>query len=63
MAPESLTTGLFTSASDIWSFGILLYEIITFGKTPYDEIRDEDMMKHLKNGNTLSIPEDVNPTL
>lgn len=63
MAPESLTAGIFTSASDIWSFGILLYEIITFGKSPYHEISNDDMTEYLKSGNTLVIPESVKPEL
>ncbi|KAJ6650313.1 hypothetical protein lerEdw1_013403, partial [Lerista edwardsae] len=34
-APEAINYGSFTIKSDVWSFGILLYEIITFGKIPY----------------------------
>ena len=34
-APEAINYGSFTIKSDVWSFGILLYEIITYGKIPY----------------------------
>ena len=35
MAPESLADGIYTPMSDIWSYGVTLYEIITFGSFPY----------------------------
>ena len=35
MSPESLTDGVFSPGSDVWSYGVLLYEIITFGSFPF----------------------------
>jgi len=56
MAPESLTDGLFMPSSDIWSYGVLLYEIITFGSFPFQGLSNNQVLESVKEGNTLSIP-------
>lgn len=56
MAPESLSDGLFTAASDIWSYGVLLFEIITFGSFPYQGLCNKQVLEYVKNGSTISLP-------
>lgn len=63
MAPESLTDGIFTPASDVWSFGVLMYEIITFGSFPFQGLTNLQVLEHLKKGNTLTIPIGIKPQL
>lgn len=63
MAPESLGLGIFTPGSDVWSFGVLLYEIITFGSFPFQGLTNNQALEHIKNGHTLTIPTGVKPHL
>lgn len=63
MAPESLSLGKFTPASDIWSFGVLLYEIITFGSFPFQGMTNNQVLDHVKEGNILTIPNGIKPQL
>ena len=60
MAPETLrfTSALkFSIASDIWSFGITMWEIYTFGELPYFLFENKDIRMQILNGVTLDIPE------
>ena len=59
MSPESLADGLFTPMSDIWSYGVLLYEMITFGSFPFQGLSNNQVLSHVKSGNTLSIPQGI----
>lgn len=56
-APESLRQGEFSSKSDMWSFGILLYEIYSFGRLPYPKIPLADVVKHVESGYRMEAPE------
>lgn len=56
MAPESLYDNIFSVKSDIWSFGILMWEIVTLGSTPYPGICAADVMRKVSE-NVLNIIE------
>ena len=63
MAPESLADGIFTPMSDIWSYGVLLYEIITFGSFPFQGLSNNQVLETVKSGTTLNIPSGTKPQL
>uniref|UniRef100_A0A0N4Z356 Protein kinase domain-containing protein n=1 Tax=Parastrongyloides trichosuri TaxID=131310 RepID=A0A0N4Z356_PARTI len=56
MSIEALTEGNFSEKSDIWSFGLLLSEIYTMGESPYKDVKREDLIRKLKNGERLKLP-------
>ncbi|CAJ0569681.1 unnamed protein product, partial [Mesorhabditis spiculigera] len=58
MAPESLETAVFSEKTDVWSFGVFLFELFTYGTSPYMAIDPERMLEHLKEGNRLELPEE-----
>jgi serine/threonine protein kinase len=57
MAPETLFHLVYTSQSDVWSYGILLWEIVTLGCTPYPDVVDSNkVLLMLKNGQRMEKP-------
>lgn len=57
MAPESLYDNIFSVKSDIWSFGVLIWEIVTLGSTPYPGLAAAEVMRKIKEGYRLDRPE------
>ncbi|XP_061173640.1 uncharacterized protein LOC133182811 [Saccostrea echinata] len=57
MSIEAINELTFSSASDVWSFGILLFEIVTLGGTPYPTIDMRDLLLELKNGYRMERPD------
>ncbi|XP_076810797.1 hepatocyte growth factor receptor-like [Clavelina lepadiformis] len=57
MALESLLQQKFTTKTDVWSFGILLWELLTRGVTPYPDVDPFDLSKYLMDGRRLRQPE------
>lgn len=56
-APEALRGGRFSNKSDMWSFGILLWEIYSFGRVPYPRIPLADVVKHVEVGYKMEAPD------
>uniref|UniRef100_A0AAX7VPN4 Tyrosine-protein kinase n=1 Tax=Astatotilapia calliptera TaxID=8154 RepID=A0AAX7VPN4_ASTCA len=56
-APEAINYGTFTIKSDMWSFGVLLYEIITYGKIPYPGMTKGEVMSSIQRGYRMPRPD------
>ncbi|XP_038128909.1 macrophage-stimulating protein receptor-like [Cyprinodon tularosa] len=57
MAIESLQTQKFTTKSDVWSYGILMWELITRGASPYPDVDPYDITHYLLKGRRLPQPQ------
>lgn len=56
MAPESLELAQFSTKSDVWSFGVVLFEMFSMGQLPYDDVSPSDMSEWLRVGRRLPRP-------
>ena len=55
-APEATLYNRFTIKSDVWSFGVLLTEIVTKGRTPYPEMGNAEAIAQVQRGYRMPIP-------
>uniref|UniRef100_A0A8C1M971 Protein tyrosine kinase 2aa n=1 Tax=Cyprinus carpio TaxID=7962 RepID=A0A8C1M971_CYPCA len=63
MAPESINFRRFTSASDVWMFGVCMWEILMFGIKPFQGVKNNDVIGRIENGERLAMPQNCPPTL
>uniref|UniRef100_A0A8C5NDF0 receptor protein-tyrosine kinase n=1 Tax=Gouania willdenowi TaxID=441366 RepID=A0A8C5NDF0_GOUWI len=57
-APEAIEYRKFTSASDVWSFGIVMWEVMAFGERPYWDMSNHEVMKAINEAFRLPAPMD-----
>lgn len=57
MSPESLKDGVFSSSSDVFSFGVVLWEMATLGAQPYQGLSNDQVLKYVIDGGVMERPE------
>merc|ERR1719494_326734 len=57
MSPESLFDRVYTHQTDIWSYGILLWEVFTLGGSPYPGLPAEELLDFLQSGKRMPCPQ------
>ena len=57
MPPESLLYGRFTVKSDVWSYGVLMWEIFTYSQQPYYGASNQEVIDNIRGGVLLSCPQ------
>lgn len=62
-APEAALHDQFSIKSDVWSFGIVLYEIITYGCIPFPELSNTEVLAHFQRGLCMACPPACPPKL
>ncbi|XP_077869997.1 uncharacterized protein LOC144362818 [Saccoglossus kowalevskii] len=63
VSPETNLEGKCTTKSDVWSFGIVLYEIVTRGGRPYPGMTPREVLTSLQNGYRMSKPHDCSSAM
>ncbi|XP_067289584.1 tyrosine-protein kinase transmembrane receptor ROR2 [Pseudorasbora parva] len=58
MSPEAILYGKLSTDSDIWSYGVVLWEIFSYGLQPYCGYSNQDVIEMVRNRQVLSCPDD-----
>lgn len=58
LPPETIQYGIFKEETDIWSFGVVLWEIYSSGLTPYYGMNDDEVISLVEGGDTLPCPKE-----
>ncbi len=57
-SPEALERGKYSSKSDVWAFGVTIWELYTNGTNPFASMANADILPYLRDGKRLDIPAD-----
>ncbi|XP_053389075.1 epidermal growth factor receptor-like, partial [Mercenaria mercenaria] len=57
LAPESLQSRIYSHKSDVWSYGVTLWEMFTYGKRPYEKSQNRDVLSLIEKGDRLPQPD------
>lgn len=57
MPPESIFYNRYTTESDVWAYGVVLWEIFSYGLQPYYGMAHEEVIYYVRDGNILSCPD------
>nr|CAI5832839.1 unnamed protein product [Callosobruchus analis] len=63
MSPESINFRRFTTASDVWMFGVCIWEILMYGVKPFQGVKNNDVIGKIENGERLALPPNCPPRL
>ncbi|XP_065841366.1 fibroblast growth factor receptor-like [Oscarella lobularis] len=63
MSIEAISDRVFTEQSDVWSFGVVMWEICTLGSFPYSAVSTKDLLSHLRAGERLARPDNCSEKL
>ncbi|XP_043274761.1 focal adhesion kinase 1 isoform X7 [Venturia canescens] len=63
MAPESINFRKFTTSSDVWMFGVCMWEILMLGVKPFQGVKNNEVIRKLENGERLALPNHCPPRL
>ncbi|XP_007059694.2 megakaryocyte-associated tyrosine-protein kinase isoform X1 [Chelonia mydas] len=62
-APEALKHNKFSAKSDVWSYGILLWEVFSYGRAPYSKMTLKEVTEMVEKGYRMEAPEECPPSL
>ncbi|XP_047442683.1 megakaryocyte-associated tyrosine-protein kinase isoform X2 [Mugil cephalus] len=62
-APEALKKEKFSTKSDVWSYGVLLWEIFSYGRQPYPKMTLSEVKEKVEEGYRMEAPEDCPPAV
>lgn len=63
MSPESINFRRFTTSSDVWMFGVCMWEILMLGVKPFQGVKNNDVIGKIENGERLALPPGCPPRL